>query len=379
MNLAPKMDIIKTHEVDIGLKPKISRKKNKTESGAYFKKHHISKRSMTSNYVANNFVTNKSQKCITKMSFRPSKDLHSKNLQYIQKEGKGIDGNEPKLYGSDDEEFYKKNMADKNWRIILSPQTNNIDLTVLTKEFIKKLEDYSGFKFTWTAANHYDTDNHHTHILINGIDKNGKEVNFLPKGSYPKICSQIAKDLCTQMIGNKTKAQIKDELEKTTVAQRKTFLDDKLLNYMKGNELNKDYINDKKEALLSQRLNYLKSLGLCSYSKETQKFTFQDNWMEELKKLGKYNMYYEGMKIANCPQNKYSLHEVSEKGSISGEIVHKFIRQKDSNNFALVIKKENGEYCFVPLNFYPHNCFPGDTVNINVKNKKTYINNMTRK
>ena len=37
MNLAPKMDVIKTHEVDIGLKPKISRKKNKSESGAYLK------------------------------------------------------------------------------------------------------------------------------------------------------------------------------------------------------------------------------------------------------------------------------------------------------------------------------------------------------
>jgi hypothetical protein len=73
------------------------------------------------------------------------------------------------------------------------------------------------------------------------------------------------------------------------------------------------------------------------------------------------------------------LHSISENGDIEGEVLHKYIRQKDSNNFALIIKKEDGSVGFVPLSFYPTNCRVGDNVKIVMKNQKTYINKVIRK
>ncbi len=378
MRPLPNLVYINTHEIDIGFKPKNSHRKAKSERVGGGSRGFHGRRGFSGSVVPN-FSSGSSQKCITRMSFRSQSGLHQKNLDYIQKEGKSIDGKKPVLYGSDSEEDYKEMMIDKNWRIIISPESNDIDLTVLTREFVKRLENYSGYKFTWVAANHYDTNNHHTHLLINGIDKTGKDVNFLPKGSYPKICSNIAKQLCTQMLGYKTKEQIQKEKAKSATASRVTGLDRKLERYISSNRMNKDYMNDRDAVLLNTRLEFLKSLELCSFDKKTHCFYFKEGWIEELKKLGKYNMYYDGFKYADCPRDKYTLHSISENGDIEGEVLHKYIRQKDSNNFALIIKKEDGSVGFVPLSFYPTNCRVGDNVKIVMKNQKTYINKVIRK
>ena len=380
MRPLPNLVYINTHEIDIGFKPKNSHRKAKKEGVGQGRGSHAHRNFSKSGFsVAANFTAGKAQKCITRMSFRTSTKLHLKNLEYIQKEGKSMDGTKPVLYGSDSEDYYRENMDEKNWRIIISPESNDVDLTLLTREFVNRLEKYSGYKFTWVAANHYDTNNHHTHLLINGIDKNGRDVNFLPKGSYPKICSNIAKELCTQMIGYKTNEQIKKEKEKSAVASRVTALDHKLERYISDNKMDKSYMNDRDAILLNTRLEYLKTLDLCSFDKNTRTFTFKNDWIEELKKLAKYNMYYDGFKYADCPRDKYTLHKVSENGEIEGKILHKYIRQKDSNNFALIIKKNDGSVGFVPLSFYPTDCRVGDEVKIVLKNQKTYINKLHHK
>ena len=379
MYLMPKLDVIKTHDIDIGLKATISRKRKKKEPAPKkMRVSHLHPKSAPVSF-SDDYVTNRMQMCITKMSFRTTKDLHIKNLVYIQKEGKGIDGKTPELYGSDEKEEYEKKMADKNWRIVISPQSNNIDLTVMTKTFMERLEKYTGHRFTWIAANHYDTNNHHTHVLINGIDKDGKNVEFLPKGSYPKIFADIAKEICTQMIGYKTKKQIENEKQKMTKLSRYTTLDKILEKYINGNILSPSYTNNTNAILLNERLEHLKELGLCSWDRQKGNFVFGENWNEELKKLGKYNMYYEGFKYAKCTRDKYSLHDPSKDGKIEGEVLHKYTMQKDSNNFALIIKKKDGSVSFVPLPFYPKDCFTGDEVSIETKEKRTYINNRNSK
>lgn len=56
-----------------------------------------------------------------------------------------------------------------------------------------------------------------------------------------------------------------------------------------------------------------------------------------------------------------------------------YTMQKDSNNFAVVLKTREGKGLYVPLNFYPEGCFTGDDIKIETRNKKTYINNFNRR
>lgn len=323
-----------------------------------------------------NFSSNKTsirdtrRNCTVKTSYRDSKELHLKNLKYIQKEGKGIDGEKPEIYGSVSLEEYKKNMDSLNWRIILSPDSNKINLNILTESFMKDLEKATGYKFQYVACNHYDTAKHHTHILINGIDKNGRKVQFLPKEVVKELMRNYARNICTQLIGHKTEMDIIQDYENAVQKNYYTALDRKIKNYIEDGKVDKKILNAKYGDILRDRLDYLITLNLARYDKNTMSYYINKDYEEKLKLYGKYNMYLDGLKVSQVGIDKYSLHDVKEKGEIEGEIIKKYIRQNDSNNFALLIRKNDGNVSYVPLPFYPKGCFEGDTVKIRIKNNK---------
>ena len=139
--------------------------------------------------------TDARQKCVAKMQYSSSIDAHRLQLEhYLVREGTDRDGSRAKLYGTD-LEAYKQNMVEKNFRIFLSPQSDRVDLTDLTKRFITKLELQTGYKLYWQAANHYNTSHPHAHLLINGVDKNGKEITF-PKDIVKTFMRETARTIC---------------------------------------------------------------------------------------------------------------------------------------------------------------------------------------
>lgn len=366
-------------DLDIGLKVKAGKGKTIKSNSKGGRGFHIPRVSHAHKSFSASASNNQKQICVVRTSYRNSKDLHTKNLNYIQKEGKNADGEKAILYGSDSEEEYKKLMTDYHRRIIISPQSNSINLTLMTRKFVEELEKKTGYKFTWIAANHYDTDNHHTHLLLNGIDKNGKDISNMSKETCTSLMREIASDMCTNQIGYRNQTDIYENLSRMTEKEYFTKLDKMLESYMSNNTLPKSYMSSKYEILLSQRLQKLKDLDLCVFNKETQSFSFKENWQEKLKFLGKHNTYYQGMYIVGANEDNYRLHDLKTMGSIEGTLCHKFIRQKDSNEFAFVIQKKDGSYVYVPLSFYPKNCFVGNNLKIETTNNKIYVKNFSRK
>ena len=378
------MNIIETHDdIDIGLKPRRFQKKQSStapKGTLYIPKTHGKKNNTKISITKAKKNSSLLQNCSIIAKYRSDKNGHFKNLEYIQKEGKALNGEKPELYGSEEnEEEYKNKAVDKNWRIIISPQQNNIDLKTLTKSFIEKIEFETGYKFTWIAANHYDTDNFHTHLLINGIDKKGRDVKFLPREKVSQLFRQYAQTICTQMVGYRTPRDIDNDFNRMERKNYLTKLDKTLISFINNNRLNRGYLKSKRYVNLTNRLRYLEEIGLCEYKKEIGSYLFKDGWIEQLKLLGKYNTFYEGFKYADCSADKYFLHEPKKDGPVTGEIKKIFTMQKNSNNFAVVLKTKDDRGVYVPLTFYPENCYTGDIIKIETKNQKTYINNYNRK
>lgn len=378
-----RINIVNTHdEVELGVRPK---KFQKNQSSTPIRKtklfHPVSHKTHISSSFNSSYQKVVKQNCSVIAKYRNDKKGHLTNLEYIQKEGKSIDGEKPELYGSEiNEEEYKKQAVEKNWRIILSPQSNNIDLNVLAKEFIERLETETGYKLTWIAANHYDTDNHHTHLIINGIDKNGKNVNFLPREKVSQLFREYSQNICTQMIGYRKQSDIDKDYERMTEKNYYTKLDRTLNEYIDENmKLSKNFMNSKRYENLIKRLDYLKSLNLCEYEKEKGTYKFKKEWKDELKILGKYNTYYDGYQYLSCNRDEYKIHEIYKDGPVSGKIKKIYTMQKNSNNFAVVLETKDGKGLYVPLNFYPDGCKNDDIIRIEMKNKKQYINNYSRK
>jgi len=291
--------------------------------------------------------TDARQKCVAKMQYSNSKEAHRVQLEkYLVREGTDIDGGRAKLYGTDLNE-YRSNMADRNFRIFLSPQSDKIRLKEMTEKFIKTLEQQTGYKFYWQAANHYNTAHPHSHILVNGKDKHGREVQ-IPRDIVKTFMRESARDICTSQIGNRTAGEIAIEKEKELEARRFTRLDENLKELCGGNfSINPKNIYVSRERVLA-RIENLRKMGLCNYADGA--YRFSPKWEEGLRANGRYNTFLEARAQLRY-SDQASLRVFSGKdGVVSGKVT-KIYRPEDdfSNNHAVIIEGLDGKAYFVPL------------------------------
>jgi hypothetical protein len=287
------------------------------------------------------------QKCVVKMQYSNSGRAHRVQLEhYLVREGTELDGSRARLYGTDLDD-YKTNMTDRNFRIFLSPQSDRVNLADLAKDFIKTLERQTGYKFYWQAANHYNTAHPHAHLLINGKDQNGVEVE-IPRDIVKTFMREYARDICTSQIGNRTREEMAVEKERELESRRFTRID----GYIKelcgdSNRLRPSRISSNYDRVLV-RLENLRGMGFCSY--ENGEYHLAPQWEENLRANGRYNTF-----LSARAQLKYSNQEnfnvfSGGSGIVTGKVTKVYRTDDDvSDNHAVIIEALDGKAYFVPL------------------------------
>ena len=287
------------------------------------------------------------QKCVVKMQYSNSIEAHRVQLEkYLVREGTDIDGSRAKLYGTDLDE-YRDNMVDKNFRIFLSPQSDRINLKEMTEKFMKTLEQQTGYKFYWQAANHYNTAHPHAHVLINGKDKYGREVE-IPRDIVKTFMREYARDICTSQIGNRTAEEIALEKEKELEAQRFTKTDEGIKDLCGKNfSVNISNIYSNRERILT-RLENLRKMGVCTFANGAYQFT--SKWEEDLRANGRYNTFLSARAELRYTDQANLKVFSGEHGVITGKVTKIYRPQDDSsNNHAVIIEGLDGKAYFVPL------------------------------
>jgi len=287
------------------------------------------------------------QKCVVKMQYSNSIEAHRFQIkEYLVKEGKGIDGGKPELYGTEFEE-YQNNMVERNYRIFLSPQSDKIDLKDLTEKFVKKLEQQTGYSFFWQAANHYDTAHPHAHLLINGKDKNGKEIE-IPRDVVKTFMREYARNICTSQIGQRTAGEIAIDKEKELESQRFTKLDE-TLKKLSGEtfKINPNQIYSDRQRVLT-RLENLRKLGMCTY--ENGAYYLSPQWEDNLRANARYNTFLKARSELKQTDPSNLKVYTGEHGTITGKVTKIFSPEDDfSNNHAVIVECPDGKAYFVPL------------------------------
>jgi hypothetical protein len=309
------------------------------------------------------------QNCVAKMHYSKSLEAHKAQLFYLRREGTGKDGGSAELYGTPLHEYHK-NMSAKNFRIFLSPQSRDVKLRTLTESFVKRLELQTGHKFYWQAAEHYNTAHPHAHILINGVDRDGNDVTIAPD-IVKTYMRETARDLCTAMIGSRTPAELKADMEKQAYADRWTKLDEKLKDVIIGNKIYLEYVDkNSKKNLFINRIEHLQGLGLCAWNNDH--YEVKENWEEELRIQGRYNCYLDSRReLEYTNKLNLKLYEGGKYGTVTG-IVTKIYKTDDvSDNHAVLLEGIDGKAYFVPLFNKPENINEKDAVSIKAwKNQK---------
>jgi len=362
------------------INPRFKRKRKEMDSAVALAKvlRRLSPRSRAnagsggSNHFGGGHRTDIRQKCVVKMQYSDSKAAHIVQLdEYLSREGTAVDGSRAPLYGTDIFE-YQNNMVDRNFRIFLSPQSDQVNLKEMTENFIQVLELQTGYSFYWQGSNHYNTAHPHSHILINGIDKKGKNVD-IPRDIVKTFMREYARDICTSQIGYRTEEEIELEKTREPEAMRFTRIDESIKDICPENNIlfsNQIYA-DRERTLL--RLDNLIKMGLCAYNNGA--YTLDSQWEESLRANSRYNTFLTARSQLQFSDQANLKVYSGEHGNISGKVTKIFTPEDDtSNNHAVVIECQDGKAYFVPLlkppSMYDYKTkirmglMEGDTINV---------------
>jgi type IV secretory pathway VirD2 relaxase len=114
----------------------------------------------------------------------------------------------------------------RHFRIILSAEDAGRlhDLPAYTRQVMARAEAALGTKLQWIAADHRDTANPHTHLIIRGRRGNGQDL-VIPKDFIKYGFSGIARDVATEWLGPRSPADERRALDREVIRHAPTRLD----------------------------------------------------------------------------------------------------------------------------------------------------------
>ncbi|MCF0242627.1 MAG: hypothetical protein HUK25_08315 [Treponema sp.] len=275
------------------------------------------------------------------------------HLRYIKKylvqaDKKEVE-NKPELFGTPIEE-YEKNMVPLNFKFVISPESQTVNLEALTRTFIKQLEYLTGYEFYWVGAIHENTDNRHCHVAINGKDKHGKKVRFTKEMIKNQMRELLSRQV-TIMIGERTPQEIEESKNRQVKSMRWTQFDEELKNQSFG------IYSMNLRPSLSNRLSFLESIGLAK--KQGKCWLVNSEAEDVLKATGRYNTFFEEY-IKDDPQPL----KLYMGGPVTGLVTRVITMDKDeSNNDAVVIRTRDGRV-YIPVFQIQHETLDGKIISV---------------
>jgi len=156
----------------------------------------------------------------------------SAHLSYLKREGITRDGEKAHMFDADtdradDAAFTERCKEDRHhFRFIISPEDagDMTDLKAFTRDLARQMEADLGTRLEWVAADHWNTDNPHIHLLVRGVDQNSKDL-VISRDYISRGLRSRAEELAAIELGPKPEHEVRSALEQEVDAERWTRLD----------------------------------------------------------------------------------------------------------------------------------------------------------
>lgn len=314
------------------------------------------------------FTDSKNQLCVAKMRFGSSKAAHIKFITlYMPQKNKSEVIEKPELFGDDIEE-YKEHAVAKHFKFIISPENQNVDLTILTKSFIKQFNELFDLDVRYLAVQHNNTGHKHVHLVINGVDKNGKTINKIPKNFIKHTMHDILARNCTIQVGKRSMADIARYKNQNIQRTRITPIDKRIKMQMTEN---KNMLYPYKITTINpeivKRLEFLENLQLAKKLRNT--YFLKSDWYESLKTMGRYNVFLSIKNDYHHSEKPVKLFTGNEAQILKG-YVRKIYNMDDEQIWqnGLVLETDKAVY-YVPSFYKVDTSFYNKTVTITPSTK----------
>lgn len=198
------------------------------------------------------------------------------HLRYVERDGVTRDGQKGQAYGADTDAadlkaFQERGQDDRHqFRFIVSAEDGLEleDLKAFTRQLMRRMESDLETRLDWVAVDHWDTDNPHSHIVLNGHTggpSSGREDLVIAPDYMAHGMRLRASEIATEWLGPRTEAEIRQSLLREVDQQRLTSLDRTLIRQASANGI--DLTGSPKDRLrqnaLLARLQRLEDMGLA--------------------------------------------------------------------------------------------------------------------
>ena len=159
----------------------------------------------------------------------------ARHLAYLRRDGVTRDGREASLFDAHSEQADGDAFAERceddrhHFRFIVSPEdaAQMSDLRAFARELMDDVARDLGTRLDWVAADHWNTDNPHIHVLLRGTDETGADLvidrDYIREGMRAR-----AEERVTAELGQRSEREIRAALEREIEADRWTSLDRRL-------------------------------------------------------------------------------------------------------------------------------------------------------
>lgn len=232
--------------------------------------------------ASNPFARSRGRRVIVKVHIARARGKASgalgAHVRYIQRDGVTREGEPGQLYDrasdeSDGKAFVERAGGDRHqFRLIVSAEDAEElgDLKPFTRELMAHAERDLGTKLDWVAADHFDTGNPHSHIVIRGAEKSGKDL-VIAKDYLVHGFRRRASEIATEELGPRRDNEIALMRRREVDKERFTSLDRELTDTAEDGSVElarrRGTYSRFRRALLLGRLQKLEKLGLAQ--KET--------------------------------------------------------------------------------------------------------------
>ena len=293
------------------------------------------------------------------------KDAQRHHLDYIQRDSAAREGEAGLLYSRDDimldgEEFHERGIDDRHqFRVIVSPEDGKElgDLRSYTRNVMAQMERDLGTKLDWVAANHYDTANPHSHVVIRGVTDTGSTL-IIPRDYISHGMRGAAEHVATLELGPTNQIDVAKKLALSVRHERFTSIDRDLLTKARSQIVDLSKLpldgSDWSQRFEKWRVKHLSTLGLAE-KVGFGKWRLDDNLERTLRRMGDRDdilkAYHRAMTRAKLDRSLDSepIYDPAAKLAqpITGRVIEKGVLDDVNDRSYIVLDTMQGEALFV--------------------------------
>lgn len=281
----------------------------------------------------------------------------STHLRYIERDGVTRDGQRGQAYGPDTDTadlqaFEERGRGDRHqFRFIVSAEdaVDLEDLRGFTRQLMQRMAVDLETPLDWVAVDHWDTDNPHTHIVLNGRTA-GKEDLLIAPDYLAHGMRMRASEIATEWLGPRTEAEIRQGLQREVGQQRLTGLDRALLRQAVANTVNltgrpEDRLH---QSLLRARLQRLEAMALAGRV-DANRWRLAPDMARTLTAMGEREEALDTMRRALKGQQRECVLEGASTTLVIGRIAGKGLADELHDRGYVVVDGIDGRAYYVKL------------------------------